>query len=152
MPCNQFRNTRCNDCSKFLKSSSTAQGAGDILIEVPSIPFNNGSRACLCIAQNMPATAVPSDTVSIVISSNGLFTEYPLYTRCGNRVHSDQLKARKVYHIRAVTDIPGFVVTDCLCKTAFTFPTIPETPAIRRENDMANQISLEDDKAAKKAK
>lgn len=53
-------------------------------------------------------------------------TQYPLMTKCGNNVHADQIRSRKVYHTNVATDTASFVVSACeLCKTGFNFPTIP---------------------------
>lgn len=55
-------------------------------------------------------------------------TQYPLRTKCGNNVHADQIRSRRVYHTNVATDIGLFVVSACeLCKTGFNFPTIPAT-------------------------
>ena len=46
--------------------------------------------------------------------------------KCGNNVHADQIRSRRVYHTNVATDIGLFVVSACeLCKTGFNFPTIP---------------------------
>ena len=63
-------------------------------------------------------------TVAVTIGTGT--TQYPLMTKCGNNVHADQIRSRRVYHTNVATDTASFVVSACeLCKTGFNFPTIP---------------------------
>lgn len=125
MPCRQFKGTPCGGCCHFIKSNSITLVGNVLVINIPQQTFSNRQKACICIAQAIPAGVTSANTVAVTIGTSA--TQYPLFTRCFNLVHADQIKCRKVYHTYAVTDIPGFVVEDKLCCTAFNFPVIPAT-------------------------
>lgn len=124
MPCKQFRGTPCGGCCHFVKSNSVVLMGDVLVINIPQKTYSNREKACICIAQAIPAGVTSANTVAVTIGAEA--TQYPLYNRCFNKVYGDQIKARKVYHTYAVTDVPGFVVEDKLCCTAFNFPAIPE--------------------------
>lgn len=130
MACSLYNNNGfgCGGCEHFVRTNSITQGAGTITIDIPlpALPLNNGQKICICVAQAIPDTATSADTVTITI--NGGATVYPLRTKCGNNVHADQIRSRKVYHTYLATDIPAFVVSGCeLCSTGFNFPVITPT-------------------------
>lgn len=125
MPCNLYNNNGfgCGGCCHFVRTTNVILVAGvlRLVIPAPSQVLSNGQKVCICVAQALPQGVTSADTVAVVI--NG--AEYPLRTKCGNNVHADQIRSRKVYHTYAVTDIPQFTVSSCeLCKTGFNFPTI----------------------------
>lgn len=123
MPCRQFCGTPCGGCKHFIKSNSVTLVGDVLVINIPQQTFRNHEKACICITQSIPTTATSANTVAITIGSSA--TQYPLFTKCFNKVHADQIKCRKVYHTMVTTDVPGFVVEDKLCCTAFNFPVIP---------------------------
>lgn len=64
-----------------------------------------------------------ADIVAITLGAGT--TQYVLRTKCGNNVHADQIRSRRVYHTNVATDSGTFVVSSCeLNKTAYNFPTI----------------------------
>lgn len=123
---------KCGGCCHFVKTTSVALVAGvlQLTIPAPQVILNNKQKVCICVAQIIPDTVTSTDTVAVVI--NGV--EYPLRTRCGNNVHADQIRSRKVLHTNIATDIPSFTIDGCeLCHTGFNFPTISTaatTPAV----------------------
>lgn len=127
MPCNLYNNSGfgCGGCVHFVRSTSVTLAGGVLTVNIPNNLGNisNGEKVCICIAQAIPDTVTSADTVSITIGTDA--TAYPLRTKCGNNVHADQIRSRKVYHVYAATDILQFVVSGCeLCKTGFNFPVI----------------------------
>lgn len=87
--------------------------------------YSNKEKVCICVAQALP-NVTSAQTVAITIGTGT--TQYPLRTKCGNDVHADQIRSRRVYHTNVATDTASFVVLACeLCKTGFNFPTIPAT-------------------------
>lgn len=126
MPCRLYNNNGfgCGGCKHFVRTTSVTLAAGVLTLAIPSIGnIQNGEKVCICIAQAIPDTVTSADTVSITVGTDA--TAYPLRTKCGNNVHADQVRSRKVLHTYAATDIPQFVVSGCdLCKTGFNFPVI----------------------------
>uniref|UniRef100_A0AAU8AZI2 Uncharacterized protein n=1 Tax=Dulem virus 36 TaxID=3145754 RepID=A0AAU8AZI2_9CAUD len=125
MPCNLYNNNGfgCGGCTHFVRTTSVALVAGVLQLTIPSptVQLTNGEKICICVAQSIPTGITSANTVAIVI--NGV--EYPLRTRCGNNVHADQIRSRKVYHTNIATDIPAFTVSSHeLCRTGFNFPVI----------------------------
>ena len=61
----------------------------------------------------------PLGTVSITI--NG--TTFPLVTKLGNNVRTEQLKTRKVYTIALGAETPNFTMLSCIPESSFAYPT-----------------------------
>lgn len=133
MACNLYDNRGfgCGGCKHFVRTQSVTVAAGVLTLNIPNNFGNieNGEKICICIAQAIPETVTNTDTISITIGTDA--TAYPLRTKCGNNVHADQIRSRKVYHVYTATDIPQFVVSGCeLCKTGFNFPVITPTAPV----------------------
>lgn len=129
MPCNLYNNNGfgCGGCTHFVKTNSVTLNGTVLELNIPQATYSNGDKVCICVAQSIPAVT-SADTVSITIGT--ATTQYPLATRCGNLVHADQIRCRKVYHANVATDTAAFLVNPCeLCKTSFNFPVIPAAPA-----------------------
>mgnify|MGYP005783394623 FL=1 len=130
MSCRLYNNNGygCGGCTHFVRSNSITLNGTVLEINIPQNTYSNKEKVCICLAQAVPEVT-STDTVAITIGSST--TQYPLRTKCGNNVHADQLRSRKVYHTYVATDIPQFTVAECeLCCTGFNFPTIPAaTPA-----------------------
>lgn len=123
MPCRQFRGTPCGGCCHFVRSNSVTLDGDVLVINIPEATYSNLEKVCICIAQAIPEGVTAANTVAVTIGT--ATTQYPLHNHCFNFVHGDQIRSRKVYHTYVVTDVPGFVVEDRLCRTGFNFPTIP---------------------------
>lgn len=124
MSCRLYNNNGygCGGCTHFVRSNSIALNGTVLEINISQSTYSNKEKVCICLAQAIPE-ATSTDTVAITIGSST--TQYPLRTKCGNNVHADQLRSRKVYHTYVATDIPQFTVAECeLCGTGFNFPTI----------------------------
>lgn len=127
MACQYYNNGGygCGGCTHFVKTNSVTLNGTVLELNIPQNTYSNKEKVCICIAQAIP-TVTSADTVAVTIGTST--TQYPLRTKCGNNVHADQIRSRKVYHTFVATDIAQFVVSDCeLCRTGFNFPTIPET-------------------------
>lgn len=131
MSCRLYNNNGygCGGCTHFVRSNSITLNGTVLEINIPQNTYSNKEKVCICLAQAIPEVT-STDTVAITIG--GSTTQYPLRTKCGNNVHADQLRSRKVYHTYVATDIPQFTVAECeLCGTGFNFPTIPAAaPAV----------------------
>lgn len=130
MPCNLYNNNGfgCGGCCHFVRTNAVTL-TGNVLslnIPNPTRAYSNKDKVCICIAQSIPEGVTSANTVSITLGSAGV--AYPLRTKCGNNVHADQIRSRKVYHTNVASDTASFVVNACeLCKTGFNFPTLPAT-------------------------
>lgn len=131
MSCRLYNNNGygCGGCCHFVRSNSITLNGNVLEINIPQKTYSNGEKVCICLAQAIPEVT-SADTVAITVG--GGTTQYSLITKCGNNVHADQLRSRKVYHTNVATDTSSFVVSKCeLCGTGFNFPTIPTAaPAV----------------------
>ena len=132
MACRFFNNNGygCAGCRNFIRTNSVMVVGTVLVLNIPQQTFFNKQRACICAAQAIPATVTPNMTVAITIGASA--TQYALLTKCGNNVHADQIRSRKVYNTHAVTDRGVFAMNDdcTLCCTSFNFPVIPATAAV----------------------
>lgn len=125
MACNLYNNNGfgCGGCVHFVRTNSVTLVGNVLVLNIPQKTYSNKEKVCICIAQAIPEI-VSADTVAITIGAEA--TQYPLRTKCGNDVHADQIRSRKVYHTNVATDTESFIVSACeLCKTGFNFPVIP---------------------------
>lgn len=125
MPCNLYNNNGygCGGCIHFVKTNSVTLVDNVLVLNIPQATYSNKEKVCICIAQTIP-DITSADTVAITIGAGT--AQYILRTKCGNNVHADQIRSRRVYHTNVATDTNAFVVNPCeLCKTGFNFPTIP---------------------------
>lgn len=129
MACSLYDNGgfKCGSCSHFVKTNSVSVVGQVLVLNIPLQAgklLSNHEKVCICVAENIPTTITSAMAVAITIGSDA--TQYPLRTRCGNDVHADQIKSRRVYHTYVATDTASFVVDKCeLCHTGFNFPVIP---------------------------
>lgn len=125
MACRLYNNDgyKCGACTHFVKTNSVTLADGVLVLNIPQKTYNNHEKVCICIAQSIP-DVTSADTVAITLGT--ATPQYIMRTKCGNNVHADQLRSRKVYHTFVATDTNAFVVDKCeLCKTGFNFPIIP---------------------------
>lgn len=124
MSCSLYNNNGygCGGCIHFVKTNSVALQGNVLTLNIPQASYSNKERICICIAQTVPSVT-SADTAVITIGAG--VTQYPLRARCGNNVHADQLRSRKVYHTDVATDVGVSTVPECgLCKTGYNFPII----------------------------
>ena len=128
MACSLYNNNGygCGGCVHFVKTNSVTLTDNVLILNIPQATYSNKEKVCICIAQAIPEVT-SADTVAVTIGTGT--TQYVLRTKCGtkcgNNVHADQLRSRKVYHTNVATDVGTFMVSSCeLNGTAFNFPTI----------------------------
>lgn len=126
MTCNLYNNNGfgCGGCTHFVKTLSVTLVDGVLVLNIPEATYSNKEKVCICVAQSIPEGVTSANTVAITIGSET--AQYVLRTRCGNNVHADQIRSRKVYHTNTATDVGAFMVSENeLCKTGFNFSVIP---------------------------
>ena len=127
MSCKLYNNNGygCGGCIHFVKTNSVTLVGSVLVLNLPQATYSNKERVCICIAQALPSVT-SAETVAVTIGEGT--TQYVLRTRCGNNVHADQIRSRKVYHTNVATDVGVFTVQECeLCNTGFNFPVLPAT-------------------------
>lgn len=103
MACKLYNNNGfgCGGCEHFVKTNSVTLVDNVLVLNIPQNTYSNKERVCICVAQTLPdVTSV--QTVVITIGTGTV--QYPLRTKCGNNVHADQIRSRKVYHTNVATD------------------------------------------------
>lgn len=111
----------CRCCDRFLKSSSVAVTATNLVITVESTAtLENLDKFYLLLTQQIPTGA---NTLPVQISIGG--TVYPVYTRSGNLLRADQLKCRKLYPVVYGTDPAHFSLVVGVPNTVYTTVTPP---------------------------
>lgn len=129
MVCSLYNNNGfgCGGCEHFVRTVSATLVGSVLVLNIPQKTYSNKEKVCICVAQALP-NVTSAQTVAITIGTGT--TQYPLITKCGNNVHADQIRSRRVYHTNVATDTSLFVMSACeLCKTGSNFPTIPaQTP------------------------
>lgn len=124
MACNLYNNNGfgCGGCVHFVKTVSATLVGSVLVLNLPQATYSNKEKVCICVAQALP-DVTSAQTVAITIGTGT--TQYPIRTKCGNNVHADQIRSRRVYHTNVATDVGAFMVSSCeLCGTGFNFPTI----------------------------
>lgn len=95
----------CRLCPHLVISTAVALTDGNLVITVPENTFYNGEKACIVIAQSIPAETPITAPVVIQIGDG---TElYPLTTRCCSQVTACGVRTRTRYATRVVTSATG---------------------------------------------
>ncbi len=112
MACSLYNNNGygCGGCVHFVKTNSVTVQDSVLILNIPQATYSNKEKVCICIAQAIP-TVTSAETVVITIGTGT--TQYVLRTKCGNNIHADQLRSRKVYHTNVATDVGAFMVSGC---------------------------------------
>ena len=120
-------NNGCRVCTNLVASTEVAVVDNELQITIPSMTINNNEKVCLLIAQAIPAGA---DMLPVVLLNGTGGTVIQMINRCGDSVRADQIKSRKIYNVRIMTEPALAVVRSInLCCTAFVWPQITLTPA-----------------------
>ena len=120
-------NNGCRVCTNLVASTEVAVVDNELQITIPSMTINNNEKVCLLIAQAIPAGA---DMLPVVLLNGTGGTVIQMINRCGDSVRADQIKSRKIYNVRIMTEPALAVVrSNNLCCTAFVWPQITLTPA-----------------------
>lgn len=111
----------CNQINYKSTAIAVADGNMNISVNSTNVP-NNLECATLVICQTIPTQATPIP-VQITIGA----TNYPVFTKAGNKLMSDQIRTRRRYFMVFGNNPNHFSVMNCetLCHTSF----VP-TPAV----------------------
>lgn len=120
-------------CQRPLFSLSAEIGGGSLVITLPDVNLRNASLLDMVITQTIPTT----DPIPVVIRFSSSKEQYPLMTRGGNYIYSDQIRNRKLYVFRYMSDSQLFFNTGyCnLRYTAFNYPILTAPETSRGDND-----------------
>lgn len=118
--------SNCLLCRRFAGSASVAVVGTALVVNIPAASYNNGTRLCLGILQELPDAATINMPVVITIGTNT--TQYPLVRCDGNPVTASDISYRALYKTRIQTssDSAVFRVLNGLCCTnSNNLPAIP---------------------------
>lgn len=119
----------CKLCDKLIISDAVTFADGTLTIDIPlesGTTYNNGCKYCLVIAQAIPDTTTIN--APVVITIGGVATPtYPLVDNCGRQVVASQIRTRRRYSTRVVTDATGgtFKLLGCLQSSQAVLPSLP---------------------------
>ena len=93
--------SNCLLCRRFVGSASVTVVGTSLVVNVPATTFNNCSRICLGILQELPDAATINMPVVITIGTDT--TEYPLVRCDGNPVTASDITFRGLYKLKVQT-------------------------------------------------
>ena len=121
------RNNGCRVCPNLVASTAVEVADSELQITIPAMTINNNEKVCLLIAQAIPAGA---DTLPVIVLNGAGGKVIQMIDRYGDSVRADQIKSRKIYNLRIMTDPALAVVrSNNLCCSAYVWPQITPTPA-----------------------
>lgn len=120
----------CNECPRKVYSSSvtfgTVNGIPTLIVNVPQQTFENCSRGCIVLVQNIPDTATISAPVAVTIGSGTVY--YNVVDDCGNAVTAAMLRTRRRYPFKvSTTSTTGVfrILKNLSCVSVNTVASIP---------------------------
>jgi hypothetical protein len=124
----------CNECCRKVFSDSvtltTVDGVDTLVIDVPAQSFTNGQCGCFVIVQTIPATTPITAPVAITIGGGTDY--YPVVNRCGVDIVAAQLRTRRRYPFKVVTNATSAVfkvLKNLSCAPDNSLSVIPTAPA-----------------------
>ena len=125
--------SNCLLCRRFAGSASVTVVGASLVVNIPAASYNNCTRICLGILQELPDAATINMPVVITIGANT--TQYPLVRCDGNPVTASDIAFRGLYKLRVQTSPTSavFKVLNGLCCSpsnnllAIPVPTAPAT-------------------------
>ena len=113
-------------CQRPFFSTAIVATDDHVTITLPSVIIKNKQLLDMVITQTIPSTSKP---IPVYIVFSGDEYEYPLLTKEGNYIYSDQIKNRKLYIFRYMSDTKlffntGFYNLKC---TKFIYPALDPT-------------------------
>ena len=124
--------SNCMLCRRFVGSASVTVVGTSLVVNIPAASYNNCTRICLGILQELPDAATINMPVVITIGTNT--TEYPLVRCDGNPVTASNIAFRGLYKLKVQSNSTSavFKVLNGLCcsprNNSVTIP-VPETTA-----------------------
>ncbi len=97
----------CKLCDNLVSSTDVVYDGppSALVVGLPARSFKNGEKACIVIAQSIPATATINAPVSFTIGSSA--TRYPLVSKCCEPVTVCGVRTRTKYSTVVVTNATG---------------------------------------------
>lgn len=93
-------------CPHFVVTTAVAFAAGTLTLTLPDdVTYSDGEKYCIVVGQTIPDTTTINAPVVAVIGAGTV--EFPLLTRCGSPVVSQQLSTRTKYETIVRTSAAG---------------------------------------------
>lgn len=107
--------SNCLLCRRFAGSASVTVVGDSLVVNIPTASYNNGTRLCLGILQELPDAATINQPVVVTIGTDT--TEYPLIRCDGNPVTASDIMFRGLYKVKVQTNAASavFKVLNGLC-------------------------------------
>ena len=107
--------SNCMLCRRFVGSASVTVVGTSLVVNIPAASYNNRTRICLGILQELPDAA--SINMPVVITIGADTTEYPLVRCDGNPVTASDISFRGFYRLKVQTNATSavFRVLNGLC-------------------------------------
>lgn len=93
--------SNCMLCRRFVGSASITVVGTDLVVNIPAATYNNGTRICLGLLQELPDAATINMPVVITIGTGT--TQYPLIKCNGTPVVASDIDFRAVYKLKVQT-------------------------------------------------
>ena len=95
-------NNQCGKvCDHFVVTTAVTFADGTLTLTLPDdVTYGDGNHFCIVIGQTIPAETTINAPVVAVIGTGA--TEFPLLTRCGDPVVSQQVDVRRKYRINII--------------------------------------------------
>ena len=122
---NCMHNDTCGRlCSHFVVTTAVAFTDGSLVLTLPDdVTYGNGEKFCIVIGQTIPDTTTLNAPVVVVIGEDGT-TEFPLITRCGAPVVSQQVTTRVKYPVLVTTSGTGGTLRMLRCLPSVDVSTL----------------------------
>lgn len=107
--------SNCLLCRRFVGSASVTVVGTSLVVNIPAATYNNCTRICLGILQELPDAATINMPVVITIGTDT--TQYPLVRCDGNPVTASDIMFRGLYKLKVQTNSTSavFRVLNGLC-------------------------------------
>lgn len=117
--------SNCKICKNFVASTSVTVTTTALVVNIPEQTYDNCSRVCLWIAQDVPSTATRGLPVVITIGTDT--TQYPLVNCKGLPVTQEYIAQDNVYKTKVLTTSTSAVFKvltelSCICTNLQSIP------------------------------
>ena len=127
----------CNCCKRFVKTVSVSVSGNTLVLNIPQMTFKDGDKICLCVAQALPVYGPTVNAVALSIGTTSK-TTYNILTEDAELVNPNNIRARRVYHLRAAATSQLFrVCKKELCGCTCTNNTIPQATTATNQTAQA---------------
>ena len=118
--------SNCMLCRRFVGSTSVTVVGTSLVVNIPAATYNNCTRICLDILQELPDAATINMPVVITIGSDT--TEYSLVRCDGSVVTASDISFRGLYKLKVQTSSASAVfkvLNGFHCASGNSLPSIP---------------------------